>query len=420
MLKDHREDAPKIVNIGVWATAVVGVFVFALTVGIGLYNTVNTPISADTTAPSKSCKSGEVMLAFNNYPTSYFDMTKPENKGHVHKPFEDAMGGNWRCSMYCVPVPANANTASNDQATKEALTKYLTGATTNGKPVIIAKTESEFINMLSSNPTNLQNTVILTSTKPTCQGAKYGGTDTKGASIDYQNLVLSGQTVASSPVVKNNTVAELQAQIETEKQYTAAQLQDFTEAGATGKQNLTIQAPSKSGESQDASKDLAAQLICQSKSNSSAVTVKRSNPSQVVVFCKDGSQYTMRSQHEVTVDLSKNPCKIIKIEKYDVARDKLYCEDNTTRIVRHTSNTETAHSTQAKANTQGATARNYYNTAKALSRAPIIGVGWAATWKYRSDIQAVGRDLATKYVNYGRTVGNWWAKAGKWFYDNIL
>ena len=73
MLKDRRGDAPKIVNIGVWTTAVVAGFVFALTVGIGLYNTVNTPISASSSIAS--CPTGTQKMALNNYPTNYFKST---------------------------------------------------------------------------------------------------------------------------------------------------------------------------------------------------------------------------------------------------------------------------------------------------------------------------------------------------------
>jgi len=233
---EKRGDAPKIVNIGVWTVAVTSAFVFALTIGIGLYNTVNNPISASEVAPTKSCKSGEALLAFNNYPNTYFKTIDPStNKIYEHKPFEDAMDGHWRCSKYCVPIPADANTATNDAKTQEALAKYLTGATTDGKPVIIA-TETEFVGLLKSAPANLKNTVILTSTKTTCQGY-YNGAESKGASYDYKNLVLKidDKDVAVSPVTTNNTVQEQQAKVEQQKQYeaaSAAELQAATEAGS--------------------------------------------------------------------------------------------------------------------------------------------------------------------------------------------
>lgn len=249
---EKRGDAPKIVNVAVWTTAVAGAFVFALTVGIGLYNTVNAPISAsEAVAPAAApvapaCNN----VSINNYPVAYFNDAGVK-AGNKHAPFESQMGGNWRCSTYCV-TGFDKTKAVNSAENIAKVQAFFNGATIDGQPINMVTDESVFTNL--KDGVIMARTVILPDLKATCQGALYGGTTTAGASDPYKNLKLKDQTTVAKESVPNNTVQEQQAKVETQKQAdeaakakTAAELQDASEAGRTGSGQVVTRGTSGNG-----------------------------------------------------------------------------------------------------------------------------------------------------------------------------
>jgi hypothetical protein len=216
-MSSNHDEAPRVVNVGVWSVAVVGALVFAVTLGLGVYQSLNNPISADTdtaTAPTTvaaikadangKCPANYTPVALRNFPDSYYKSFP--SGGIPTSAFESKMGNNWRCTVYCISLNGLSVT---DAAGQNAIATYLTGAKIGGKDIILDKTEDEFINNFKTNqnsPTigdELIRTVILSSTlTPACKGS--GGT--AGASIDYGVLTIkSGDTV---PVAAKNTTAD--------------------------------------------------------------------------------------------------------------------------------------------------------------------------------------------------------------------
>ncbi|MCX6809929.1 MAG: hypothetical protein NTZ65_04265 [Candidatus Berkelbacteria bacterium] len=182
-LDKKHHDAPRVVNIGIWSMAVVGALAFAISLGGWFYSSVESPISASTSAGSGTCPSDK-QIAINNYPGT---------SKEYHALLSNSRDQNWRCSLVC-----NTSGKSPDE--------FIKGLTIGGKPVIIYSTGDEFKSKGSNiGKDDFDRVVVSGATKGKCEGAKTGSTN--GASIDYVDIKYNDKAV--EPLSKNETIKEL-------------------------------------------------------------------------------------------------------------------------------------------------------------------------------------------------------------------
>lgn len=165
-------EAPKIVNISIWAAAIFGVLIFSVSLGLYFFGFLDSQISADTETeamgkPLGQCKPGETMYTINNYPGT--SNLLPGG----HAVYYSESDKNWRCSYICIPQGQTLEDYFNSE-----------DFSIDGKRIVIVKSPSMFNDLFKQDPeTAMQRTIILDQSRPTserkCEGPN---------SVDYGTI----------------------------------------------------------------------------------------------------------------------------------------------------------------------------------------------------------------------------------------
>jgi len=248
-MADYKNDeAPKVLNVGIWSLAVVGALAFAVSVGGLVSGWMGLPeISASDPGVTTVGKIGEqrtliqpngatgaaaiptisAKVAINDYPGLELINADKGEAGFKHYYLtKNKKGDMWHCSEIIVPG-VDPSKPLADAANQEAIRKYLTDATVGGEKLEIFDNSNQWADRFGEALTKgekMPYSVNLSAVKEECEGVKDAtSTDyppikvksTTSAAVGTGTGTETGAEVEVKPVRPNSTPEEVKKKIDT-------------------------------------------------------------------------------------------------------------------------------------------------------------------------------------------------------------